>query len=320
MDRQELISKAYDRSASLTVDNREYRKRVLAFTNALVEEDVGENGDITSESVLLDANPKTSAQLIARGGGICAGLEEATWFYHQNGLEVTMTRHDGEVVDDGHIIMSLFGNCKDLLRTERVGLNLIQRMSGIATLTNQLIQRIDSKALFVAATRKTPCGALDKKAVAVGKGMTHRLGLWDSILIKENHLTILKQNGFTKDYIDQALDRAFQCQITDVVEIEVQNPQEAVNAAQKFRNLSQKRTGVICIILFDNFNPSEIRETIDSISSRSADENLLFEASGNITPDNLTEFAEAGVDVVSMGYLTHSPDAFDISQLHEYEI
>ena len=319
MDRQDLIKKAYNRVSSLSISNPEYQKRVLAFTEALVEEDIGNFGDITSDSVFEDLNPQTSARLIAKDSGICAGLEEAAWFYRRHGIEATLSTNDGEKISKGKEILTLRGSCKDLLRTERMGLNLIQRMSGIATLTNELVQKMDRHELHVAATRKTPWGSLDKKAVAVGKGVTHRLGLWDFILIKENHLTVLKQNGFGHDYIEVALERAVHSNKTSIVEIEVQNQQEAVRAAEAFQNHST-RDNKIFIIMLDNFSPAEIKDTLGMIGTKSDSKNILYEASGNITPENINQYAEAGVDVVSMGYLTHSPAAFDISQLHAFGI
>ena len=319
MERQEFIHKAYNQVKELTLDKPEYQKRILAFTTALVEEDVGDRGDITSDSVLRNLNPKTTARLIAKDSGVCAGLDEAVWFYDQNGIEIIDRLRDGDWVENGESILSLHGKCKDLLRTERMGLNLIQRMSGIATLTHKLIQKIDQSKTCIAATRKTPWGSLDKKAVSVGGGMTHRLGLWDFVLIKENHLTVLKQNGFEHRYIEEALKRAVSSQSSEIVEVEVQNQQEALKASLQFQKLSQQKSDLICIILLDNFSPELIRDTLDKIEVKGSGKNLLFEASGNITPGNINEFAAAGADVVSLGYLTHSPDAFDISQLHEYE-
>lgn len=316
MERRELIKKAYDRSAELTMTNSFYESRVHAFTVAMVEEDVRDRGDITTDSVLSELMPETKARLVAKASGICAGIEEVCWFFRRCGLKIGMVKQDGSRVEEEETMMEFSGSYRDLLKSERMGLNLVQRMSGIATLTNELVSKTGENGPRIAATRKTPWGSLDNKAVAVGGGLTHRLGLWDSILIKDNHLVVLQQNGFEENYIEESLARAWQHQNSRTVEIEVENREEALRAAVTFETLGADSPGKIPIILLDNFTPEALRSMIPEIHSVSS-RPILLEASGNIGPDNVAQYLETGVDIISMGWLTHSPKAFDISQRHD---
>ena len=318
MDRDELLLKAYDRGSSLTIENPEYLERVRVFTIGMVNEDVRRDGDITSKSVLAGFNPSINATILSKDYGVVAGIEEATWFYNQFDIKVRAVKRDGEHVDPDQMIFNLKGDCNDILKTERAGLNLLQRMSGIATLTRQVLDRVQGTGVHIAATRKTHWGALDNKAVAVAGGMTHRLGLWESILIKENHLFVLKKNGYTNGYIEEALKRAWQWPRKNFIEIEVGTPEEARRAANAMQSFLDGNIELPCIIMLDNFTIEGLKNIIDEIKSEGIYPNILFEASGSITPDNIASFASTGVDVVSMGYLTHSPHSLDISQLHEY--
>jgi len=320
MKRDELIRRAYDRSAGLSLGNSYYRSRVRTFTTEMLAEDVRDRGDITTDAVLFDFKPETRARLVAKESGICAGLEEAAWFFDSCGLSILSRLKDGDPVRKGETMLQVSGGYRELLKSERVGLNLVQRMSGIATLTADLVQKTRGTPLHVAATRKTPWGSLDNKAVAVGGGLTHRLGLWDAILIKDNHLVVLRENGFAENYIAEALERAWSRQADGVVEIEVQNSAEALQASATFDSLARRQPGNIAIIMFDNFLSDDLGGLLAEIRSQAGKAPILFEASGNISPENVTEYGRTGVDVVSMGCLTHSPRAFDISQRHDLSI
>lgn len=214
--------------------------------------------------------------------------------------------------------MELEGLVGDLLKTERSGLKPLQRMSGIATMTQKLTNKIREQGYdtMVAATRKTDWQLLDKKAVCLGGGLTHRLSLHESILIKDNHLEELKRQGFTKNYIEEALDRAWKYKDEAVfIEIEVTTKQEAIRAAKKFRELQRNlKNQRPCVIMFDNMASDEIKDTIEELKKRGLYNYVLFEASGGIKEDNILEYAKTGCDVVSLGALTHSSKALDISQ------
>lgn len=314
MERNKLLNVAYKRGGKLHINNPDYVKWLKQFTISAVKQDLGKAGDITTKSV-LKKNKKRKAKIIAIQSGIVAGIEEAVWFYNKYNIITEQIKKDGDAVNPGDVILKLRGKEFDLLKTERVGLNLIGRMSGIATLTNDLIKKCTP--LLVAATRKTHWGNLDNKAVSVGGGGTHRLALWESILIKENHLHALSQEGKYDSVIEQALKRAWEQRNKAVfIEIEVENIKDAIKAAQVFTLLMDKDNEIKpCIIMLDNFTPSDIKKTIILLKQKNYYNRILIEASGGITPESILQYRDAGVDVVSMGYLTHSPKSFDLSQL-----
>lgn len=313
MDRQQRLDLAYRRGEKLQVGDPEYLKCLRRFTIEAVEEDIGRVGDITADAVLRENN-KRKAQIIAKEKGVIAGIEEATWFYDQYGIAVKPLKQDGDGVEKGDVLLELQGGEFELLRTERTGLNLLQRMSGIATLTNDLVKK--NTPLLVAATRKTHWGGLDNKAVSVGGGGTHRLGLWESILIKENHLAALADEG-DFDVIEEAIHRAWQHKNKAVfIEIEVVTIEDAVKAAGHFTAyLEDKNETKPCIVMLDNFSSQDAGKTVELLKQKDYHDQVLVEASGGITPENIHAYRDAGVDVVSMGYITHSPKVLDLSQL-----
>jgi len=313
MSRKKLLDLAYRRSGELHVSDPDYVECIKRFTVKSLEEDVGQKGDITVESV-LNKNNKRKARIVSKKAGIVAGIEEAIWFYTKYEVSVKKFKSDGLRVKKGDVVLELKGKEFDLLKTERVGLNLLQRMSGIATLTSELVERC--KPLLVAATRKTHWGNLDNKAVSLGGGGTHRLGLWESILIKENHLESLSKEG-DFDVIKEALNRAWANRGKAVfIEIEVESLKDALKAAEYFNLLMKKDKKVLpCIIMLDNFSPKQAAKTMQLLKEKELYNKILVEASGGITPKNISKYRDAGVDVVSMGYLTHSPSVLDLSQL-----
>jgi nicotinate-nucleotide pyrophosphorylase (carboxylating) len=315
MDRQQLTDLAYRRGDKLHVDDDDYLRALRRFTVEAVEEDVGKAGDITVDAVLRE-NGQRKAKVIAKEKGVIAGIEEANWFYGQYGVQVSQVKQDGDRVEQGDLVLEFHGREFELLKTERVGLNLIQRMSGIATLTNDLVRRC--QPLLVAATRKTHWGSLDNKAVSIGGGGTHRLGLWESILIKENHLASLADEG-DFDVIEEALNRAWHHRDRSVfIEIEVQTTEDALKAAGHFVSFLEESNEVKpCVVMLDNFSPADAAQTVALLKEKGYFSQVLVEASGGITPENILAYRDAGVDVVSMGYITHSPKALDISQLIE---
>jgi nicotinate-nucleotide pyrophosphorylase (carboxylating) len=183
-------------------------------------------------------------------------------------------------------------------------------MSGIATETKRLVDLIEDSGTKIAATRKTLWRYLDKKAVYVGGGLTHRLGLWDSILIKDNYLQALRTKGESKPVEKSLVKTAEFASKVDFIEIEVANQEEALAAARKFKQLKLKKP---CIIMLDNWNPNEIVQMTEKLRKARLYDYVLLEASGNITPENIKEYAETGIDVISLGYLTHSARILDMS-------
>jgi nicotinate-nucleotide pyrophosphorylase (carboxylating) len=308
LDRQKLVKAAYQKGRELNLSNENYVNWLDAFFTKEYGEDVN-GGDITSNSVLTKNVAKT-AILKAKSPGIVAGLEEVCWFLSNHGLEVRVCKKDGEELLNGDTVLEICGKQKDILATERIALNVLQRMCGIATETKRLTDLLRRYHTQIAATRKTLLKYLDKKAVFLGGGLTHRFGLWDSVLIKDNHLETLKSEGIT-EYIEVALSRASTAaDMIDFIEIETTSHEEAIRAARKFKSLQLKTP---CIIMLDNMKPDLIKKTLKTLRDVDLYDTVLFEASGDITPENITDYAQTGVDVVSLGYLTHSVKVLDLS-------
>jgi nicotinate-nucleotide pyrophosphorylase (carboxylating) len=308
LDRQKLVDRAYQKGKNLNLNNKNYFAHADAFFEKEYIDDVGA-GDITSNSVLTKNEPRT-ALLNLKESGIISGIEEVKWFLKKHGITVTAYAKDGEKVLKGKPLLKIQGYQKDILATERIVLNLLQRMSGIATETKRLTNLLKDYNTRIAATRKTLLRYFDKKAVFLGGGLTHRVGLWDSILIKDNHLEILKKEG-KMDYIETAISKAsVLANKVDFIEIEVTSTNDAINATKKFKELRLKTP---CIVMLDNMAPSEIEQILDTLRKVDLYDYVLFEASGDITPQNIRDYAKTGIDVVSLGYLTHSTHVLDMS-------
>jgi nicotinate-nucleotide pyrophosphorylase (carboxylating) len=319
MNRKKLVEIAFKRFSALSLANPEYKKWVKRFTFDILDQDRGD-GDLTSKA-LFGVKVKSSTALIqTKEPGIVAGLEEITWFYNQLNLKVDPQKTDGESIQSGDILCEVTGPEKLLLETERTGLKVLQRMSGIATATRQCITALRKAGgtAEIVATRKTHWPLLDKKAVVLGGGGTHRLGLWDAILIKDNHLKELKQIGYETNYVEEALRRAWQQRLNATfIEIEVETPQEAIIAAETFKIFqvsSQTSSEIPCVVMLDNMLPEEISEIWKELQKRNLHNLVLLEASGGITIENISSYAKVGVDIISLGSLTHSPKALDINQ------
>jgi nicotinate-nucleotide pyrophosphorylase (carboxylating) len=263
-----------------------------------LNEDVGD-GDHTSLAT-IPAGTKGKAKLLVKDEGILAGVELALEIFHivDAGLKVTTFLNDGEKIKPKDIAFEVEGDAQNILKAERLVLNCMQRMSGIATKTRQIADLLHGTNTKVLDTRKTTPGMryLEKWAVRIGGGVNHRFGLYDMILIKDNHV----------DYsggIMQAIKNAQQYIINQnkklAIEIEVRNLEELQQVLQ---------TGGINRILLDNFSFDDLREAVKIISGR-----FITEASGGITIDNIRDYAACGVDYISVGALTHSVKSLDLS-------
>lgn len=301
-----MLNKAFQRGHLLTLENKLYRDWINKFIVDEVKGDIG-SGDITSDSVLRNGK-NVKAVVYSRSNGIVAGIEEAFLLLKDSKIIVKSLKNDGDEIKKGSKILILEGNEKDILKLERSVLDLLSRMSGIATLTAELIAKTKGK-VGIAPTRKTQWRYLDKKAVYVGGGLTHRLALWESILIKDNHLAALKKEK-VEDIIGTALERAWQHRKKgNFIEIEVFNEGQAIRAASKFKELKCK---IPCLIMLDNIGASKVRKIIRKLKNRRLFNNVLIEASGGINPKNIKEYAKSGVDVISLGYLTTASKSLDI--------
>ncbi|MCK5283755.1 MAG: carboxylating nicotinate-nucleotide diphosphorylase [Nanoarchaeota archaeon] len=311
MNRKQLLLKAFQRGHLLTLKNPLYKSWIEKFIVDETKGDIGTKGDITSNAVIK--KDKTIKAIVkAREKGIIAGLEETVFLYKKNKIKVKQLKKDGDIIRREDFILELYGKEKDLLKIERSALDLLQRMSGIATLTDNTLRLIENR-IAIAPTRKTQWRYLDKKAVYVGKGLTHRLALWESILIKDNHLKALKRAG-VKDPVKTSLERAWQHkQKANFIEIEVTTTEQAIKAASVFKEL-KKNNKIPCLIMLDNMPQKQIIKTTKKLKRLNLYNQVLIEASGRITPLNIKNYSNTGIDVISMGYLTHSSHALDIKQ------
>lgn len=308
LDRQKVVQIAYQKGTELNLNNKNYLRWIGSFFTKEYNDDVGA-GDITSKAILTKNEPKT-ALLKAKAAGVIGGIEEVTWFLRMHNLNIKVYKKDGANALRGETILEIQGYQKTILAIERIVLNVMQRMSGIATETKRLVDLVKGYNTWISATRKTVLKYIDKKAIFLGGGLTHRFGLWDSILIKDNHLEALKSQRIP-NYIETALTKtsAYSSKV-GFIEIEVTSYEEALRAARKFKALMLK---VPCVIMLDNMVPETIEATLEGLRKEALYDSVLFEASGDITPENILAYAKTGIDIVSLGYLTHSARALDMS-------
>ena len=260
-------------------------------------EDVGDGDHTTLSTIPADARGKQ--RLIVKEEGVLAGVDIARKVFEKFDPELKMTVYieDGARVKPGDIAFEVEGSVRSLLQTERTMLNIMQRMSGIATMTARYQDRLAGLKTKVLDTRKTTPGMrlLEKEAVKIGGGANHRIGLFDMILIKDNHVDFA--GGIT-----QAVTRAKEyCQSTGrnlKIEVEVRNTQE----------IDEALAAGVDRIMLDNFTPERTREAVARIAGRTE-----IESSGGITLDTLRAYGECGVDYISVGALTHSVKGLDMS-------
>ncbi len=251
--------------------------------------------DITSA---LLPNQKINAQIISRDDGIIAGIKFAKDIFKLKRIHVKSFKTDGSKVRANQKILQISGNSRDILSCERTVLNLLSRMSGIATQTNFLVTQIKkfSKKTKLYSTRKTAPGLryFDKEAVRIGGGYKHRLSLNDMIMIKDNHLLL---SNSMEDIIKKARRKHKR------VEVEVENQNDSILAA---------KCGAT-IVMLDNFSPTQIKKTIDSLERKKLRGKVQLEASGGINAKNITAYAKTGVDMISVGSITNSVKGLDLS-------
>lgn len=312
-----LVSKYFDKSDQLHITNAAYKDCVSNLFSWLLTNDHVDN-DITTKLLFTHkTTPKATAKIISRNNACIAGIEEITFlidtFTH---LTYNVIKHDGDLVAAGDTLMKISGHPEEILVYERTMLNILQRLIGIATETHKYVSYITSLNLaqspYIAATRKTIWSLLDKKAVAVGGGLTHRLTLSDGILVKDNHLMLIKdmfQLHSEKDTVVKTVTIFLEKVDHTLIEVEVEQKESIPDLIHTFHK--NKKENVLGILL-DNFSPLVATELIKGLQQYNL-ENIFFEASGGITSDNLSAWAKSGVDVISLGALTHSIKAADIS-------
>ena len=278
---------------------------MLSFTTSVwstleqaIAEDIG-SGDVTTNA-LIPPDLKTTAVIMAKSDGVIAGLEVALNVFElvDPSLESIVLVPDGSKVTPGELIGQVSGSTASILKAERVALNFLQRLSGIATMTSLYVQAVADTDARIIDTRKTIPGLreLEKYAIRVGGGFNHRFNLSDGILIKDNHILALREAGLTiSTIIELARDRSPH---TLKVEIEVESIEEAKEALE----------GRADVILLDNMPSSVMKEVVDFVDGR-----CILEASGGVNLDTVADIAKTGVNLISVGALTLSAKAMDIS-------
>jgi nicotinate-nucleotide pyrophosphorylase (carboxylating) len=257
-----------------------------------LREDVGHH-DVTN-----DVPGETEGRLVATEGGVAAGLAAATAVFDYLDLAVERPVDDGDRIEAGETVLRVEGPARDVLRGERVAVNVAGHASGVATRTHEAVTRAREAApdVRVAATRKTTPGlrGVEKRAVAAGGGDTHRLDLSQAVIVKDNHVAELGLERATRRMVERV-------SFVTTVEVEVEAPEDAPRAAAAGADA----------VLLDNMTPAEVERAVDLLAESEAD--AALEASGGITVETVSEYAATGVDVVSMGSLTHSASTLDYS-------
>ncbi|VVA43473.1 Nicotinate-nucleotide diphosphorylase (Carboxylating) [Candidatus Roizmanbacteria bacterium] len=305
-----IVKKYFDKGPFLTVKNKVYAETCLQLFDFQIQNDLVEN-DITLKIISGKYNDAT-ANIISKQSGVIAGIEEVIFLINRRtNLKVKQNIKDGTEIKDKDLLIMLTGNPLEILKYERTILNILQRMSGLATLTNSLIIKNNLKTPL-AATRKTLWGLLDKKAVFTGGGLTHRLSLSDEILIKDNHIELwAKKFGVSRlKSLKMILDFIKNNQVKNPFEIEVTTEKEAYFLNNYYQEIN---ISAPLIIMLDNFKPVDAVRTIKVIREHKNSPKVIFELSGGINENNVKLYDELGADVISLGALTHSPKALDIS-------
>lgn len=259
------------------------------------KEDLG-SADITTQSVIpegLEAN----AEIVAKENGILAGVEECKLLLKHFNLKFSTAKlfRDGEKIRKGDVIMKIHGNARNILTLERLLLNVLMRMSGVATATNALVKKCRTYGVTIAGTRKTTPGFryFEKRAIVLGGGNPHRVTLGEAILIKNNHIALVG--------LENAIEKAKKK--NRKIEVEVSSPEDAVKACECGAD----------IIMLDNMLPKEIKKVMQELERKKLRKKVTIELSGGITPQNILQYARLRPEIISLGYLTTKSKWVDMS-------
>jgi nicotinate-nucleotide pyrophosphorylase (carboxylating) len=283
-----LNARLRDRAASLKLVAEPIVGRALL-------EDLGRGGDLTTDAI-VEADRTATARIVARRGGVVAGLTLGSLAFSllDDRIVVDARVDDGDCIEPGAVVAELFGPARAILTGERTALNLLTRLSGIATATRTLVDLVATTDAKITDTRKTTPGlrALERYAVACGGGTNHRFGLDDGVLIKDNHLVVAGSI--------HAAVAAARATVGHMVKIEVE--------VDTFEQLREALDEPIDAVLLDNMSVQQLTDAV-----RIVDRRVITEASGGVTAENVLDIARSGVDVISVGWLTHSAPALDLS-------
>lgn len=267
--------------------------------NYILDEDKG-FGDISSESV-IPKNLKVTGFIVSKDVGIAAGMDIVEDIFKSYGIRVAKKVEDGQEIEKGDILFNFSGDARTILLLERTVLNISMRMSGVATSTNEITKIVHNvnPNIIIAGTRKTSpaFSHFDKAAIKIGGGDPHRYALDDMVLIKDNHIAIA---GSPLEALKSAKNNV---SFSKKIEIEVGTIEDAIEVAKNGAD----------IVMLDNFDPDKVKECIKRLKELNLRNNVLIEVSGGITKDNILNYAPLNIDIISLGYLTHSARSLDFS-------
>ena len=255
-------------------------------------------GDITSNAV-VEEGKTVNGSIVSKDEGILAGIDIIRDLFEEYGVKVTFWMKDGSRISPNDVLMSFKGDARTILLLERTALNLSMRMSGVATAASHYVRLVEDYDVRVAGTRKTSpaIAKYDKYALKVGGADTHRFALDDMVLIKDNHIATCKS---PLEALMKAKDNT---SFSKKIEIEVETLEDAVECVENGAD----------IVMLDNMNPGEVSEVLDRLNELGIRQNSLIEVSGGITDETITDYARLGVDIVSIGALTHSSRSLNFS-------
>ena len=262
----------------------------------LVREDVGVK-DITTHA-LVPRDAEIKAEVVAKESGVFAGIDEAAYLFRSYGLKVNdRLVSEGKEIEPNQVLLEISGNMRRLFEVERVAIGIIQRMSGIATMTRKAVKIASefNKKARIAATRKTVLGYMDQKAVQIGGGDPGRWRLDDCVLVRRNHVRIVGSMSEAVDLVKKSIS------YTKKIEVEANNAQDALEAAKSGAD----------VIMMDNMKHDEIEKGLQLLKENNLRDKDLVDVAGGINLDNLKDYAQHDVDIISMGCLTHSVKALD---------
>lgn len=263
----------------------------------MLDEDEG-FGDITSNAV-VEEGKIVNAYIISKDEGILAGINVIRDLFEEYGVKVKFWLAEASRITEGDLLFALEGDARTILLLERTALNLLMRMSGVATAAHHYVNLVNNSNVRVAGTRKTSpaIGKFDKYALKVGGADTHRFSLDDMVLIKDNHIAAC---GTPLEALLKAKENT---SFSKKIEIEVETLDDAIDCVKNGAD----------IVMLDNMNASEVKEVIDKLNELDIRQNSLIEVSGGITQDNISEYVDLGVDIISIGALTHSSRSLNFS-------
>jgi len=317
--RAQIIDKFFKARKRLILNDPVYKQWVFRYTFLELEKDLGENGDITTDALNIEKKIY-KARIYANETGVMAGSEEIEYFLNKSDdnlrprvgrISVLHRINDGEKFLKDDMLFEIEGDIHDLLKVERTVLNFLQHLCGVATRTRKLLEmaRTANSSILIAATRKTSWGWLDKKAVTVAGGVSHRLNLSDAVLIKDNHEALF-DNDIKKLFENFNLPQTEYA----FIEIELQDPEKVIESLKHMQQLQKERKlPEPVVIMFDNIKPEIIDDLMEETKKNNLYDSFIYEASGGINEENIVDYAKTGVDLLSLGSITQKIQPVDLS-------